>query len=173
MPPPPVRTGSEDWRSPLVVPIQLRDSSAALGMTESVTPCPRHPPPLIPAKAGIHPLLPPARAAPSCHSERSALARSRRIPQAGGHGEEIAGCTSLVGRVAGFFAALRMTWGRGHDMGEGGGGGGGGGSLGLFACACYGIVPSVCVGEGSPLCGGASLGSPSAGSMGAQTTVGR
>ena len=53
----------------------------------------------------------PSRAYSYCHSERSAVARSRRIPQAGGHGEWVAQFTLSMGRVAGFFAALRMTCG--------------------------------------------------------------
>ena len=40
-----------------------------------------------------------------------------------------------------------MTWGRGHDMGEGVAGWRGV-SLGLFGCACYGIVQLVWVWRG-------------------------
>ena len=92
------------WGGPL-------DSSAALGITclapharesgypSGAPPVRRLVPSLVLHRSRHH----------SCHSERSALARSRRIPQAGVHGERPAPFTMSMGRVAGFFAALRMT----------------------------------------------------------------
>ena len=53
------------------------------------------------------PLLMPFARSSSCHSERSALARSRRIPQVNGHSELASPSTLSMGRPFGFLGCAR------------------------------------------------------------------